>query len=89
MALKERLYWSLVIGGVVVLLLPAIVGGGLIIGGVLVVVWLVAMLGGPKAWELYNNKAMGERGMKQQTQDSQADLRNLINYDPNQNDKKK
>ena len=59
---------------VAVVAIPAlIVGGGFLIPIVVAIVVGIAVIGGPAAWELYNNKRIGEKG--------NVDVRQLITPD--------
>lgn len=77
MAAKESLYYTLIGIGLVIIFLPAIVGGGFLIAGAIAAVWLVATLGGPQLWDLYKTRRVGEKGMKKQQRST--DIRDLIN----------
>jgi len=59
---------------VVIVAFPALlVGGGFLIPLVVASLVAVAVIGGPRAWELYNNKRIGEKG--------NLDIRQLITPD--------
>lgn len=59
---------------VAIVALPALlVGGGFLIPLIVAAVVGLAVIGGPRAWELYNNKRIGEKG--------NLDVRQLITPD--------
>lgn len=56
-------YKTVIIGIALLPLIPAVVaGGGFVIGVLLALAIIAAGLGGPKLWQLHNNKSLGARG---------------------------
>lgn len=54
-------------------LVPAIiVGGGFVIGIVFAGVIIIVGLGGPKLWQLHNNKSLGAKGRNNDIRDIMA-----------------
>lgn len=67
-------YLAILGGLVAVVVAPALLaGGGFVIAIVLAVVLVVALVGGPKLWDLHMTRSMGER--------SSTSVRNLIQGD--------
>lgn len=69
-------YKTAVIGIALLPLIPAlIVGGGFVVGILVGGVIILAGLGGPKLWQLHNNKSLGAKGRNNDVRDFMSPAR--------------
>lgn len=63
-------YKTAIVGIAAIPLIPALlVGGGFVFGGLIAVGILLVGLGGPKIWQLHNNKSLGAKGRNTDVRD--------------------